>query len=182
MVLFLYLVATHNPNWYIWSFDHCSDMPLPASTLWNSQWHMVDIFWGSARHHFMAFTHLQDSKWHLRRLQAFPMPPLQLSPHLLSDFTPHQQSLLLKVAKLLQVKWEYLDLYLWSSTLSVNFSSLLMEDEMIYKHFGSYRFLRSIWTTLLSAFGSWLDQGDIKTKWNHRWTCNFVLSQKVLLG
>lgn len=119
---FLYLVGTHCPNWYNWSLEHCLDMSLPASTLWNSD--NGGSSWGSARHHFMAFTHLQGSKWHLRRLQAFPMPPLQLVPHLLSDFTPHQQSLLFKVAKQLQVKWEHLDLYLWSIALSVNWSGV----------------------------------------------------------
>lgn len=109
---------------FTWSLEHCSDMPLPASTLWNSQWHVVGSFQGSARHHFKAFTHLQGTRWHLRRLQAFLMPPLQLFPHLLSDFTSHQQGLLFKLAKFLQVKWKYLDLSMWSITLSVNLNSV----------------------------------------------------------
>lgn len=120
----LYLVTTHSPNWYNWSLEHCSDMPLLVSTLWNSQWHMVGSFRGSVRHYFKAFTHLQGSRWHLRRLRAFPMPPLQLFPHLLSDFTSHRQSLLFKVAELLQVKWESLDLSLWSLTLSVSLNNV----------------------------------------------------------
>lgn len=119
-------VAAHNPNLNL--VQTC----LYLLPLGERQWHMVGSFQGSARHHFKAFTHLHGSRWHLRRLQAFLMPPLQLFSHLLSDITSHQRSLLFKVAKLLQVKWEYLDLPLWSIALSVNLSSVTNGGRALY--------------------------------------------------